>query len=193
MNGLDKIIAEIAQDAKAAAEQRKGEAQAAASRALDRAREEAKAIEADAAQRAELEYKRIVARAHSTGEITKKSVLLREKQRIIDEILQDAHVRLVGLDDGAYFDFMCRLLDKYATEGKGEILLSPRDKNRVTAEFKAAAEGKGLTISEQTRDIDGGFVLSYGSIEENCSIDALMESERDRLHDVVKGFLFGQG
>ena len=191
MNGLDKIIAEIAQDAKAAAEQKRSDAQAAASRALDRAREEAKAIEADAAERSELEYKRIVARAHSTGEIAKKGVLLREKQRIIDDILKDAHVKLAGLEDQEYFAFMIRLLDKYAAGGSGEILLSQRDKARVTAEFKAAAEGKGLTISEETRDIDGGFVLSYGSIEENCSIGALMESERDRLHDVVKGFLFG--
>ena len=191
MNGLDKIIAGIAQDAKSAAEQKRGEAQAAASRALDRAREEAKAIEAEAAQRAELEYKRIVARAHSTGEITKKSVLLREKQRIIDDILNDAHVKLAGLDDREYFAFMTRLLEKYAAEGKGEVLLSPRDRARVTAEFRFAAEQKGLEISEETREIDGGFVLSYGSIEENCSIGALMESERDRLHDVVKGFLFG--
>ena len=190
MNGLDKIIAGIAQDAKAAADQKRDEAQAVAARALERAREEAKAIEAEAADRAELEYKRIVARAHSTGEIAKKSVLLREKQRIIEEILNDAHVKLAGLDDQEYFAFMIRLLEKYATEGKGEVLLSARDKNRVTAEFRFAAERKGLEISEQTRDIDGGFVLSYGSIEENCSLGALMESERDRLHDVVKGFLF---
>ena len=191
MNGLDRIIAEIAQDAKTAADQKRAEAKAAAERAIGRAREEAQAIEADAAQRAELEYKRIVARAHSTGEITKKGVLLREKQRIIDGILKDAHVRIVGLADQEYFAFMERLLDKYATEGHGAILLSPRDKGRVTAEFTAAAEKKGLTISDETRDIDGGFILSYGSIEENCSIAALMESERDRLHDVVKGFLFG--
>ena len=191
MNGLDKIIAEIAQEAKAAAEHKRSDAQVAAARALDRAREEAKAIEAEAAQRAELEYKRIISRAHSTGEITKKSVLLREKQRIIDGILKDAHVRLAGLGDQEYFAFMGRLLDKYATQGSGEILLSRRDKDRVTPEFRAAAEQKGLTISEETREIDGGFVLSYGSIEENCSIGALMESERDRLHDVVKGFLFG--
>ena len=191
MNGLDRIIAEIAQDAKTAADQKRAEAKAAAERAIGRAREEAQAIEADAAQRAELEYKRIVARAHSTGEIAKKGVLLREKQRIIDGILKDTHVRLVGLADQEYFAFMGRLLNKYATEKGGAILLSPRDKGRVTAEFVSAAEQKGLTISDETRDIDGGFILSYGSIEENCSIAALMESERDRLHDVVKGFLFG--
>lgn len=191
MNGLDRIIAEIAQDAKAASEQRKAEAQAAAQRTLARAREEAKAIEADAAEQAELEYRRIVARAGSTGDISKKGTLLREKQRIIDGILHDAHVRLAGLGDQEYFAFMCRLLEKYASGKRGEVLLSPRDRGRVTAEFAAAAEAKGLKISEETRGIDGGFILSYGSIEENCSIAALMESEKDRLHDVVKSFLFG--
>ena len=191
MNGLDKIIAEIAQDAKAAAEQKRAEAGAAAQRTIERAREEAKAIEAEAAERAELEYKRIVTRAESTGEIAKKSVLLREKQRIIEGIINDARVRIVGLADEEYFAFMARLLDKYASGESGAILLSQRDKARVPAEFAAAAEKKGLTISDETRDIDGGFILSYGSIEENCSIAALMESERDRLHDAVKGFLFG--
>ena len=193
MNGLDRILEEIAQEAQSAAEQKRAEAEASAARTLERAREDAKAVEAEAAQRAELEYKRIVSRAHSTGEISKKGVLLREKQRIIDDIIHDAHVKLVALDDSAYFDFMCRLLDAYATQGGGEVLLSPRDRGRVTAEFTAAAERKGLKISEETRDMDGGFVLSYGSVEENCSIDALMEAQRDRLHDAVKAFLFGQG
>ena len=193
MNGLDRILAEIAQDAKTAAEQKRSDANAAAQRTISRAREEAQTVEADAAQRAELEYKRIISRAHSTGEIAKKGVLLREKQKIIDGILKDAHVKLAGLGDEEYFAFMVRLLNKYASGEKGEVLLSKRDRARVTAEFTAAAEQKGLTISGETRDIDGGFVLSYGSIEENCSIEALMESERDRLHDVVKGFLFGQG
>ena len=191
MNGLDRILAEIAQDAKTAADERTAEAKASARRIVERAREDAKAIEADAAQRAELEYKRIVSRAHSTGEIARKGVLLREKQRIIDGVLKDAYIKLAGLDGQAYFAFLERLLNKYASCEKGEILLSRRDKARVTAAFAAAAEQKGLAISEDTRDIDGGFVLSYGSIEENCSIAALMEAERDRLHDVVKAFLFG--
>ena len=191
MNGLDRILAEIARDAKTAADEKRTEAKAAAQRVVERARDEAKAVEAEAAERAELEYRRIVNRAHSTGEIAKKGVLLREKQRIIDGILQDTHVKLASLGDAEYFSFLERLLNKYASGARGEVLLSKRDRERVTASFVAAAEKKGLSISDETRDIDGGFVLSYGAIEENCSLSALMESERDRLHDAVKGFLFG--
>ncbi len=191
MNGLDKIIEEIAADAKTAAEKTVGEARTAAKRVIDRAKTEADAIRAEAKEKAELEYERVITRAQSTGEITKKSALLREKQQIIDGILKDAHIKLVGLDDKAYFEFMTKLLNKYASNGKGELILSKKDLSRLTDGFKAAAEKKGLTISDTTRAIDGGFILSYGDIEENCSIEALMESERDTLHDTVNGFLFG--
>ena len=190
MNGLDKIIEEIARDAQASAAEITDNARAAAKRIIERAQEEAGAVEAEAKDRAELEYKRIITRAQSAGELTRKSALLREKQRIIDGILNDVHIKLVGLDDKIYFDFMTRLLNKYASEEKGEIILSDKDKSRVTNDFIAAAEEKGLKISDKTRGIDGGFILSYGDIEENCSIEALMESEKDRLHDKVNAFLF---
>ncbi len=191
MNGLDKIIDEIALEAKGEADGIIGAAKEAAKRVTDRAKAEAERIEADAADRAELEYKRVIARAISAGEVTKKRVLLREKQRLIGEILKEAHIKTVGMSDAEYFEFMEKLLDKYASGKNGEIILSARDKERLSGGFKAAAERKGLKISEKSRDIDGGFILSYGDIEENCSVAALMESELDRLHDMVNGFLFG--
>ena len=191
MNGLDKIIEEIANDAGIEAERITDEAKAAAKRVTDRAREEASAIEADAKEKAELEYKRVITRAQSTGEITKKSALLREKQRIIDGILKDAYIKLVGLGDAEYFEFMTKLLDKYASKSGGAVILSEKDRKRVPDSFIEAVKSKGLTVSNRTREMDGGFILSYGDVEENCSIEALTESEKDRLHDAVNSFLFG--
>ena len=190
MNGLDKIIEEIAREAEITAAKTIDEAKSAAKRVIDRAKDEARAIETDARDRAELEYKRIITRAQSAGELTCKNALLREKQRIIDSILNDAHIKLVGLDDKNYFDFMTQMLNKYASDETGEIILSDKDKSRVTDDFIAAAEERRLKISDKTRGIDGGFILSYGDIEENCSIEAIMEAEKDRLHDKVNEFLF---
>lgn len=191
MNGLDKIIEEIANDAGAEAKRITNEAKTAAKRVTDRAREEAKAFEAEAKEKAELEYKRVITRAQSTGEITKKSALLREKQKIIDGILKDAYIKIVGLGDTEYFEFMTKLLGKYASKRGGEVILSAKDRQRAPESFIEAAKNKGLTISDKTRKMDGGFILSYGDVEENCSIEALTESENDRLHDAVNGFLFG--
>ena len=38
--------------------------------------------------------------------------------------------------------------------------------------------------------MNGGFVLAYGGIEENCSIDALFEERADALSDAVRKILF---
>lgn len=58
--------------------------------------------------------------------------------------------------------------------------------------LNAALKDKGavLRISGDTRDIDGGFVLTYGGIEENCSIDALFDAAHEVLQDKVQEILF---
>ena len=46
-------------------------------------------------------------------------------------------------------------------------------------------------MSDEIRSIDGGFVLVYGGIEENCTFKAMLEASREELHDMVNGKLFG--
>ena len=52
---------------------------------------------------------------------------------------------------------------------------------------RMAAENKGgsLTVSGETRRMEGGFVLVYGGVEENCSFRALFDSRKDELQDKV--------
>ena len=56
----------------------------------------------------------------------------------------------------------------------------------------AIAEKKGgaLTVSQETCDIDGGFLLVYGGIEENCSFTAMFAAEKENLQDKVHTLLF---
>ena len=51
--------------------------------------------------------------------------------------------------------------------------------------------GGDLKVSENTVDIPSGFILSYGEIEENCSIDALINEKRDVLEDKLNSLFFG--
>ena len=39
--------------------------------------------------------------------------------------------------------------------------------------------------------MDGGFLLVYGGIEENCTISAVFASKREELSDQVNRLLFG--
>ena len=45
-------------------------------------------------------------------------------------------------------------------------------------------------VSKEPKDMDGGFVLVYGGIEENCTIRAMFDAKRDELSDIVHRLLF---
>ncbi len=190
MNGLNKIIKDISSDAEMNARQIVEEAEAEAARIRERSEENAAKLEAAAAAEAELEYKRMISRAQSSGEILIKRAVLKEKQNIVCDILAAARKKLLALDDKEYFDALLAMLEKYASGEKGVLILNERDRKRMPSAFKKAAGNKGLTVSNESGQIDGGFVLVYGNIEENCSFTAIMEDERDMLFDAVSGFLF---
>lgn len=56
----------------------------------------------------------------------------------------------------------------------------------------AKVTGTGLlTLSEQTRPIRGGFVMSDGEVEVNCAFETLVRMQRERLEKEVADILFG--
>ncbi len=71
-------------------------------------------------------------------------------------------------------------------------------KGRAGAALKAAATAMGaiakgtamLTVAEETRPIDGGFILSSGSVEVNCTFDTLVRLQRSELSAQVAKVLF---
>ena len=88
------------------------------------------------------------------------------------------------------------LAEKYAQPGDGVMFLSASDLARVPAYFRGtladigAKKGGSLTLSDESRDLNGGFVLAYGGIEENCTFEAMFEENKERLQDVVREKLF---
>lgn len=191
MSGLDKIINGIALEADAEAKKTGADAKEKAERIIRRARERGREIVSEAHAAAETESAKIAARANAAADAAKKRAVLREKQRIISEVCENAVALVEGCDPQKYFELLQRLLDKYAEDKPGEIVLSDRAKTRITPEFSAAIKERGLTLSERQGDFRGGFILVYGDIEENCTLEALMESGRDSLHDTISKFLFG--
>ena len=60
------------------------------------------------------------------------------------------------------------------------------------SDIKKLAEAKGgkLTISGEGRNIENGFVLAYGGIEENCTLKAIFDAKRDEFADKIHHILF---
>ena len=190
MGGLDKIINGIELEAKNEAKRIIDEAKGKAERITAKADSEAAELIKNAEEAAESEYSRMIALAESAAEVEASRAVLREKQRIINEVMTATKTEIINAPDSEYFCFLEKLLDKYAKNETGEIILSAKDKKRVTEHFKAVLEKKGLVISDTDGADEGGFIIAYGEIDENCTIAALTESESDMLHDAVSNTLF---
>lgn len=127
----------------------------------------------------------------------RRQAALSAKQEVIGEIINEAYERLLNLEDEKYFAVIKKMLEDNVLSEKGEIIFSARDRQRMPKDFEdviknvALEKGGELVMSDEIRNIDGGFVLVYGGIEENCTFKAMLEASREELHDMVNGKLFG--
>ena len=64
--------------------------------------------------------------------------------------------------------------------------------NKVITGASAVLSGTAmLTLAEETRPMDGGFILSDGAVEVNCTFDTLIRLQRGALAGEVAKVLFG--
>ena len=63
---------------------------------------------------------------------------------------------------------------------------------KVVNSATAQITGTGLlTLSEETRPIRGGFILTDGTVEVNCSFEAMLRLQREKLEKPAAEILFG--
>lgn len=63
--------------------------------------------------------------------------------------------------------------------------------DKMVAGASAVLSGTGmLTLAEETRPMDGGFILSDGAVEVNCTFDTLIRLQRGALAGEVAKVLF---
>lgn len=130
-------------------------------------------------------------------DMQRRQALLGAKQAVIGEVLDEAYRAVMDLDDGSYFKLLEKLLEKHVLPGDGEICFSAEDLRRMPEGFEekisriAAAKGGSLKVSDRPAQMDGGFLLVYGGIEENCTIRAVFDAGREEMSDRVNRMLFG--
>lgn len=195
MSGLDKILEEIRTESQASrdailqdAQNQVSELNAAKDKEID-----AKVREILAG--GEKEAEEIRSRAKSSAELLHRQQLLAARQEIISDMISSSRDYILNLPDDEYFGLISGLIVKNAGKGKGEILFGRKDKERIPTDFLAKLteklpEGCSLTLAEGTAPVDGGCVLRYGGIEENCSIEAVFNEKKDELQDLVRKILF---
>ena len=194
MAGLDKILESIRTESDSAVAQRIDEAKSQAEdikkKAEDSVKDECQSIEERGRKGAE----DTISRAESAAALLKRKAILSEKQDIIAEVFDEALDKLISMPDDQYVDTITKIAVKNALPEDGRIIFSAADRKRLPASFESDLNKKlkagKLKLADDTIDIVGGFVLSYGGIEQNCTFKALIDAGRERLTDKVSKVLF---
>ena len=113
MTGLEKITNQIQEEAKASATQRLEAAQKEADAILAKAKEECAALEAEAAEKNAAMKVNYEGRIKSSAEQQRRTALLRAKQEIIADVIEEAYVALKEKDAQSYFLTMEKILQTY--------------------------------------------------------------------------------
>ena len=216
MNGIDKIIAAIIDEAEREAEAIIAEAEESASVITSEHEARAGSVCGNIEARAEKEREAIVERAQSSGDLLRRNVLLEAKSEILDSVYEKAILALASQSDEKYLEMLLgifkntvkdqtenekitKMHDAYGeyTVPAGYVIVLDRETDRRVGEqfFKKASDlikpfGKELTRSDKCVDIKGGFILICGDVELACSIPALMSRVRDDTEAEVCRRLF---
>ena len=196
MSGLENMKRQILDEANHSAEEQISKARTKAEEILREAREQMEEQSAVMAKKSEDETKDYAQRIASSSEMQRKQALLQAKQEVIQEVLNKAYQQVLHLEPESYFEMLQKLLETYALPQEGTIYFSAADLARMPQKFEdvieqtAQKQGGHLVVSKEPKDMDGGFVLVYGGIEENCTIRAMFHTKQDELSDVVQKILF---
>ena len=196
MTGLEKMKSQILDEARAAAESKISAAQAEADKILAEAQAEAENCKSSIFQKSERAIASYKERVASSNDLQRRTKLLAAKQEMIAQVLDKAYVSLESMGRREYFDMLLKMLEKYAQPQDGEIFFSPADLAKLPEGFadriEETAKGRGgsLKISKEGRNIENGFILAYGGIEENCTLRAMFDAKKDELSDKVHRILF---
>ena len=190
MNGIEKITQRITAEAQAEIDRVLGEARAEAEKitAKYQAQADSEAAELDAKNKkaaAEREE-----RLAGTAQMEARKAALAAKQEMVEQAYDLALKKLCSLPEDKYTAVLAELLVQASSTGKEEVIFSDKDRRKVG---KAAVEkankdgGKKLTLSGETRSIQGGFILRSKNVEVNCAFDTLVRLQKaETAGEVVK-------
>ena len=196
MTGLEKMVNQIREEANASADSKKAVAAAEADRIKAAAEAEAEEKAAEIAQKSAADCAGYQERVKSSADLKRRTALLAAKQELISETIQKAYETFCNKDDAEYFEILKKMVEKFAAPQKGEISLNAQDLAKLPTGFEtevneiAKKKGGALILAKTPANVEKGFILSYGGIEENCSFKAMFDAKKDDCQDLVQKILF---
>lgn len=196
MNGIEKITGRIASDAAQEIESIQAEARRQAEEITARYAGQAERESLELLERGRRSAEERVERLASVAQLEARKLELAAKQEMLSKAYDKALEQLLNLPDQEYTALLADLAVKASSTGQEAVILSQKDRTRfgkqvVTLANEKRKDGR-LTLSGETRSIQGGLVLSDGDVEVNCTFETLVRLQRGELDREISKLLFGE-
>ena len=194
MNGIEKIMARINADAQAEIDRILAQAREEAARITERYKAQADAEAAALAARSEKAAAEREERLVSVAQMEARKVGLAAKQEMVEKVYERALEKLRTMPQEQYTAVLAALLAQASATGTEEAIISPEDRDKAGKAAVAKANEQlpkgGLTVSQETRNIAGGFILKDNNVEVNCTFDTLVRLQKAETAGAVAKKLF---
>ncbi|GAA0746136.1 V-type ATP synthase subunit E [Clostridium oceanicum] len=198
MSNLDNLTSKILEDSnkrvKSILDKAENEKKSIIDSKVKTAKDEAENI----LKKSQIEAKSKAERVISNTYLKVRNEKLRAKQEIVDSVFDKAVESLNKMSKDKYLKFVKDVIGSLDIDGDEELIVSKEDAKKIDDKFlnelnnELANKGKKsqLKLSQEKRDLNGGFILYKNGIEINNSYDALVFSLRDELEQEIVSALF---
>lgn len=192
VNNLTSKIIKDAEDKKAIII---SEAEKEKNKILSKKQDEAKVAEKIIMEKAKDEAISRKERIISGARLQVRNEKLQAKQEVISEIFETSIEFLCNLSQGDFKEFVKASILNSDIIGEQKLILNDEGKKIVDEILlseinKELGSKASVTLSEETRNFKGGFILERNGIEINNTFEALVNSLRDDLSNDVASVLF---
>lgn len=198
MANVSNLTSKILKDAEERKEKILAEANEKKANILSKKKKEAEKLEAEMIEKATREAETRKERVISGAELSARNKKLEAKQAIITDVFNLSIESLCNLKEDDYKSFIKNTILSLNIDGDEKLILNDKVKNIVDNSFLAEINealvknnklGK-LTVSNETANYKGGFILEKNGIEINNTCEALVTSLREELEFEVAKELF---
>lgn len=191
MSSGDKILNRISLDCDERISKIGAETDEKCAQIMAQAKLDADKISAEIADRAQSKVKQMQAASKSRCDLETRNAFLKRRREEIDKTYSEILNKMKNLPDEDYFELIYTFAKKL-NGMSGVVLLNEKDMNRLPKDFLARLEECGVKaeLSKAPCDIESGFILKCGDIEENMDFSAILSEKRDAIEDFINQELF---
>lgn len=195
MSNINNLTSKIMKEAEDKKEVILAEAEKEKNKILSKKQDEASITEKSIIEKAEREAISIKERIISSAKLEARNEKLKAKQEIIKEIFRTSIENLCSVSENDFKEFVRLSILNSNIVGEQKIILNDAgqkiiDEILVSEINEKLGSKANITLSDETRNFRGGFILEREGIEINNTFEALVNSLKDDLSLEVASVLF---